>query len=46
MKFTGNNSIKLEIWGDKKYSINQVTVSELTKFKNQIVDSAIRAVNS
>ena len=43
---TGNNSIKLEIWGDKKYSINQVTVSELTKYKNQIVDSAIRAVNS
>jgi hypothetical protein len=43
---TKGNSIKLKIWGGDEYTLNQVTVAELTKYKNQIVDAAIKAIES
>lgn len=43
---TKGNSIKLKIWGGDEYTLNQVTVAELTKYKNQIVNAAIKAIES
>lgn len=43
---TSNNLIKLKVWDGQEHVLNQVTVSELTKHKNQIVDAAIKALES
>jgi hypothetical protein len=43
---TNTNSIKLKIWDEDEYEINHISVAELTKYKNQIVNAAIKAIES
>ena len=43
---TKTNSTKLKIWDGDEYELNNISVAELTKYKNHIVNAAIKAIES
>ena len=43
---TKTNSTKLKIWDGDEYELNHISVAELTKYKNHIVNAAIKAIES